>query len=259
MIHPSAVIHPDAKLGADVAVGPLAVIESGVTVEEGASIHGQATLRTGTWIGKGTEVHPHAVIGGDPQDLTFSGAPSGVRVGAGCVLREHVTIHRATAEGQNTVIGDGCFLMNSTHVAHDVQLGCRVLSAGSAQIGGHAHIDDGTFLSGNVMVHQFVRIGRLVMAGGGAGITQDVPPFVLLRPCSLNVTDGINRVGLKRAGLSVEDRKAIKEAFRLLYRSELNTQEAVARIRSELDAPPALEMADFAEQAKRGICGKTHK
>lgn len=257
MIHETAVVHPKAQLGQGVRVGPLAVIEEDVVLGDGVVVHSQATIRSQVVIGEGTEIHPHAVIGGPPQDLSFKEMRSGVRVGRNCQLREFVTIHRATQEGEETTVGDNCYLMNSTHIAHDVQMQSGVATAGSVLIAGHAEIGENCFFGGNAMVHQFVKIGRLVMVGGGAGITQDVPPFVLLRSCALNVVEGLNTIGLRRGGLGPDERLAIKKAYKKLYRSGLTVKEAAAAIREEFREGPAVEFADFAEAAKRGVCGKT--
>ncbi len=253
-LHPTALIDPAARLGADVTVGPYAVIGPDVELGAGCVIGPHAVLHPYTTLGPGCQVHAHAILGGLPQDLAFKECVSYVRIGAGCVFREGVTVHRGTQPDSVTEIGDGCFLMANSHVGHNVRLGKRVILANGVLLGGYVEVGDGAFLSGNVLVHQFCRIGRLVMMGGGSGVGKDVPPFCLIRPLAMNRISGLNTVGLRRAGLTPAQRLEIRRAFRLLAASDLTTTRAVARIRAEFSEGPALEMADFVASARRGIC-----
>ena len=234
-IHPTACIEPGAVLGEGVEVGPHAVIFRHVT------------------IGPRTRIHAGAVIGDLPQDLGFKGGDSWVRIGADCVIREHVTIHRGTKPDTLTEVGDGCFLMAGSHLAHNVVLGRRVILANAVLLAGYVQVGDGAFISGNSAVHQFVRIGRLAMIGGLGAISKDIPPFCTTRSSTLNGVTGLNVIGMRRAGLDAPARLAVKRAFALLYREGLNFRDAAAAIAAQYPDGPARELADFVAAAKRGL------
>jgi len=194
------------------------------------------------------------VLGDEPQDLGFGGGESEVHIGAGCVLREGVTIHRGTKPGTATEIGEGCYLMAFSHCAHNVRLGQRVIVANGALLAGYVEVGDRAFISGCVAVHQFARVGRLAMVSGGAMVSKDVPPFCTLRSAALNCVGGLNVVGLRRAGVEAPQRAEISRAFKLLFRSGLGARAAAAEIRRQFASGPALELAAFVESSKRGIC-----
>lgn len=254
-IHPTAIVDPDAVLGDDVAIGPYAVIEGGVSIGAGCDLGPYVFVRRHSTIGAGCRIHAGAVVGDLPQDLGFKGAVSYVRIGKGCTIREHVTIHRGTKPETVTELGDNCFLMADAHLAHNVKVGNRVIIANGAMLGGYVEVGDGAFLSGNVGIHQFVRIGRLAMMGGTSTLTKDVPPFCTVRAGTENKVAGMNIVGMRRAGLSPADRQAVKQAFRMLYRSGLNVAQAVERLRESNASPLVREIVDFIGGSRRGICG----
>lgn len=254
MIHASAIIEPGAELGANVSVGPFSYIEAQTRIGDGCVIGPRVSILRYTTLGAGCEVHSGAVLGDLPQDLSFRGAESYVRIGDRCVIREGVTIHRGTKDGTTTEIGEACFLMGYSHFAHNVKLGARVIVVNGALLAGYVEVGDGAFISGNVVIHQFTRIGRLAILGGACGLNKDVPPFCMTRPLSLNRVVGLNVIGLRRAGVDAAGRLAIKRAFNLLYRSGLNVSDAVARLRGEWTGGPAIELADFIENSRRGIC-----
>ena len=254
-IHPTAIIDPSARLGRDVSVGPFAIVEAQVEIGDGCVIGPRASLLAYTTLGAGCRIHTGAVIGDLPQDMAFANEPSYVRMGANCTIREYVTIHRGTKPGSETTLGDGCFLMGGAHLAHNVKLGNGVILANSVLLAGYVEVGDRAFISGSVVVHQFVRIGRLAMIGGGSGVSKDVPPFCLVPGVTANRVACLNLVGLKRAGLTTEQRQQVKEAFRLLYRQGLTATDAVARMREAFpEGSPAREMAEFTATSKRGIC-----
>ena len=255
-IHPSAVVHPDAAIGADAVIGPLCRIESDVRIGEGCRLEGHVTVLPFTEVGDQCHIHPGAVIGGPPQDLAFDPATrSRVRIGDRCVIREGVTIHRGTGEGTETVVGDDCFLMANSHVAHNGRLGDRVILVNGALVAGHAEVGDAAIISGNAVIHQFCRIGRLVMMGGLSGVSKDVPPFAIVDSGETNRVAGINVVGLRRAGFGAKERTEIKQAFRLLYHAGLTVSDAVVEIRRSHASPAVEELCAFVESSKRGICG----
>lgn len=235
-IHPTAVIEDGALIGPDVHIGPHAVVLRQVT------------------IGPNCRIHAGAVIGDLPQDLAFHPAETFVRIGADCVIREHVTIHRGTKPGTATVVGDGCYLMANSHVGHNVSLGTRVIVANGALLAGYVDVDDEAFISGNAVIHQFVRVGRLAMLSGGCGIGKDLPPFCTTVGLARNRIGGLNTVGMRRAGLPPADRAQVKRAFRLLYRSHLNVSQALERMRQEFTDGPAVDIVKFVSVSRRGIC-----
>jgi len=254
-IHATALVDPAARLGRDVVIGPYAIVEREVEIGDGCTIGPHASVLAHTTLGAGCRLHAGAVVGDWPQDLAFTQEPSYVRVGRNCVIREYVTIHRGTKPGSETVLGDGCFLMGGSHVAHNAKLGQGVIMANGSMLAGYVEVGDRAFISGSVLVHQFVRIGRLAMLGGGCALTKDVPPFCLVRSLALNRITCLNLVGLKRAGMTMEQRQQVKEAFHVLFRQGVTVTDAVARMRERFDdGSPAREMAEFAASSKRGIC-----
>lgn len=236
LVHPTANIEKGARLSEGVEVGPYAVIYGNVM------------------IGPGTKIHAGAVIGDAPQDIAFKGGDSRVRIGARCVIREHVTIHRGTKDGTETVVGDECYLMAGSHLAHNVTLGSGVVLANAALLGGYVEIGDRTFVGGGTAIHQFVKVGRLAMLGGNAGISKDVPPFCTARSVALNTVAGLNVVGLRRAGFTPAERADIRRAFNVLYHSGLNVSQAVEQLRAGEPSAPVREFIDFVASSKRGIC-----
>lgn len=256
-IHPSAVVETGVVLGADVSVGAGAFIEAGAHIGDGCAIGPHAVIFKYVTLGPRCRVHANAVLGDLPQDLGFRDAATFVRIGADCTFREGVTIHRGTKPDTATVVGDHCYLMANSHLAHNVELGNRVILANGVLLAGYVEVGDNVFCGGNAAVHQFCRIGRLAMLQGLAGISQDVPPFCTMHGTTMNGVAGLNIVGLRRAGLTPEQRLEVKRAFKLLYHSGLNYRDAVTRIRAELPPGPAHEMAEFVAASKRGIAGVT--
>lgn len=253
-IHPTAVVSKSATIAADVEIGPYTIISDACVIAERCVIGPHVVIHPYTTIGPDTRIHAGAVIGDWPQDVSFTGARSETLIGARCVIREGVTIHRGTKENTKTVVGDGCFLMANSHLAHNVILGSNVIVANGALLAGYVEVGDRAFISGNAVIHQFCKIGRLAMLSGLSGIGKDVPPFCTTAGVMRNRVAGLNVVGLRRAGFSLGERQEIKAAFDVLYRSGLNVSQAVERLKKEFPRGPAAEFWQFAEQSKRGLC-----
>lgn len=252
MISDKAVISNKAKIGDGAHVGPFAVIEDDVVVGSGVKIGPHACICKGTTIGNDVQIHMGAVLGNIPQDLSFKDRQTFLKIGDRTVIREYATLHRGTDEGSSTVVGDDCYLMAMSHVGHNCHIGNKVIIANGALLAGHVSVGDFVFISGNAVFHQFCRIGTLAMIGGFTGINKDVPPYMLVRGPS--VIRGVNLVGLRRMKIPREVINSIKEAYRLLFQSDINTAQAIEEIRK---LPPAKELdtlIDFIQGSKRGIC-----
>lgn len=215
-IHATAVIHPATRIGAGVIIGPYAVIEDGVEVAEGSVIGAHAVIHSGCSLGRACQIAPHAVLGGLPQDTHFDPkTPSGVRLGDGVVIREGVTVSRATREGTFTEIGDGAFLMANAHVAHDCTVGEHAILANGALLAGHVHLGAYVFVGGGAAFHQFVRIGEGAMISGLSRVAHDVPPFCMVAERSELI--GLNLVGMRRRGFLREVIKEVKFAYTAVF------------------------------------------
>jgi UDP-N-acetylglucosamine acyltransferase len=224
-----------------VQIHPTAIIQEGARLGPGCIVHAHALISRHCELGDGVVVHPFAVLGGDPQDFNFDPAtPSGVRIGARTVIREHVTISRATKAAAATDIGPDCFLMAACHVAHDCLIGSGVIIANAVLLAGHVHIGDRAFLGGGVGIHQFCRIGEGAMISGGARISRDIPPFSLA--AERNALIGLNVVGLRRRGLKRETLDEIKRAFRIMHVPVGNLREI---------AKATLQQGDFSSSEAR--------
>lgn len=260
-IHSTAIVNPKAELGANVTIGPFCVIDADVKIGANTRIGPQVTILPFTTIGDGCTIHANVVLGDLPQDLAFKADMiSYVRIGANCTIREGVTIHRGTKPETETVVGDGCFLMVNSHVAHNCRIGNNVILINGVLLAGYVEVGERAIISGNAVVHQFCRVGKLAMMSGNSGISKDLPPYCMVRGTRENIVTGLNVVGLRRAGYGAPDRLAIKRAFHTLYQSGLNVSQATAQIRAESSTKAVLEFCEFIEQSKRGICrfgGKT--
>ena len=252
-LHPTAHVDPGAELAEDVIVGPGCVIEAGVRIGRGTKLTGNVWLRGPLTLGERNVLYPNVVLGFEPQDRKFDPETdgTGIVIGHDNVLREGVTIHRATGD-RPTTVGDHNYLMCNSHLGHDVILGNDNLLANGTLIGGHAEVADEVVFGGNATVHQFCRIGRLAMMSGVAGITQDLPPFCLVYKTRL--VGSLNIVGLRRAGYRGHV-APLKRAFDIFFCQKLSNESALRKIRSELqDDPLCQEFAHFISQAERGIC-----
>lgn len=253
-VHDTAIISDGACIDPSAEIGPYAVIGPHVKLGPRTKVGAHSVIDGHTTIGADCHIYSTVSIGLEPQDLGYKGEPTGVIIGDRVTIREFVTVHRATGEGFTT-IGDECFLMNYVHIAHNCKLGKGVVLANATMMAGHVTIDDYTVMSGHCIFHQFVRVGRLCMVSGLTGTRQDLPPFTILdgRPAKVR---GINRIGLRRRGVGQAVRSAIKETYRLLYRSGLTRQEAIGRIVQEVEQfPEIVEIIDFFQTTKRGVTG----
>ena len=254
-IHPTAIVSPSARLAEDVEIGAFACIGDEVEIGPRTVVQAHAVIEGLVRLGPDNFVGHGAIIGGAPQDLGFKAETrSGIEIGRGNIMREHVTIHRGTAADSFTKIGDENFLMAGAHLGHNCAIGNKVIIANNCLLGGYVTVEDGAFLGGGCVFHQFTRIGRLTITQGISGFGKDLPPFVV--GAGVNKVVGLNVVGLKRAGFGGEGRAEIKAAFRLLYESGLNVSQALEQARERTWREPAQAFFDFVAAAKRrGICG----
>ncbi|HVN03259.1 MAG TPA: acyl-ACP--UDP-N-acetylglucosamine O-acyltransferase [Bryobacteraceae bacterium] len=253
MIASTARVHPEAKIAPDVTVGDFCVIEQDVEIGAGCVLEPYVYVKRWTTLGERNQISAGTVLGTDPLDKAFSGARSYLRIGSRNKIREHYTISRGTQPESVTEIGDDNYIMTSGHIAHNCKVGSHTVICSCALLAGYVEVEDQAFISGGVVVHQYSKIGRLAMIGGNTRVNSDVPPFFLYS--GFNVTAmGLNLVGLKRAGYKHSGISALKKAYRLLYRSGLKLEEALARIETEVATPEARHLAEFVRRSERGIC-----
>ena len=246
-------IEEGAVLGPDCEIGPHAMIGSGVSLGARCRVQAFAVLTGSVTMGDDNLAGYGAVIGAPPQDFAFrDDLQSGVKIGNGNTLREHVTIHRGTKEGSTTEIGDGNYLMCGVHVGHNCRVGNRAVIANNCLLAGYVEIGDGAVLGGGTAFHQFIRIGRLCMVRGGTRIGKDVPPFLTADDRRVI---GLNAIGLRRAGIPAEARRDIRRAFAHVYQSGKNVTQALDAVDPSEWGPEALEIFAFIRGAKRGISG----
>ncbi len=254
-LHSTAIVERDCELAEDVEVGPYTIIRRGTIVGPGTTIDAHVLLEH-TTICEDCRVHFGAAIGGPPQDQGYRDEPTRVVIGNRNVIREYVTIHRATGEGNVTRIGDDNMLMASTHLGHNCEVGDHVTLSTLSGMSGHTIIEDRAIIGGMVGSHQRVRVGKLAMVSGFSKMSQDVPPFSLVDGKPARVI-GPNLVGLRRAGVSVEARQALQRAFRLIYRSDLELPKALERVTDELGGfPEVLYLVEFLQRMRHGRVGR---
>jgi len=252
-VAPTAIVHPGARVHPTAVIGAYAIVEDEVEIGPHNRVDPFAIVKRYTTLGEGNHIYSGAQLGTDPMDKKFHEEnASYLRVGDHNILREYVNISRGTRPEAVTVIGDDNYVMSSVHIAHDCQLGSHITIGPSTSLGGYATIEDNAFLSAGVGVHQFSKVGKLCMVAANTRVAQDVPPYFLVSEFDC-AAHGLNLVGLRRAGASRETVVALKQAYRLLYRSGLQRKEALERIEA-LGTPEALHLVEFIRSSKRGIC-----
>ena len=251
-IAPTARVHPAAVIGPHATIGEFCVVEQDVVIGPYSVLEPYVFVKRWTTLGERNEISAGTVLGTDPLDKNFKGARSYLRIGNGNKIREHYTISRGTAPESETVIGDENYIMTSGHIAHNCKIGNRTVIASCAVIAGYVEIEDQVFISGNVGIQQFSRVGRLAMVAGGTRVNVDVPPFFLY--AGLYVTpNGLNRVGLRRAGFTAEEMSALKAAYKVLYRSGLKLEEALTTIENNVLTEHTRHLVEFIRASKRGV------
>ena len=253
MIHPTAIVHPNARLDRGVEVGPYCIVGENVAIGRGTILQAHVVVNGWTSIGEDCRVYPFATIGAASQDKKYVGERAYTRVGSRTVVREYVSIQRATGEDQVTAVGDDCLLLAYTHVAHNCILGNCITMSNLAQLAGHCVIEDNASIGGMAGLHQFTRVGRYAFIGGDSKVTRDVPPFFLVEG-NPATPYGLNSVGLRRANFSDDERAEIKKFYRLLNGSKLKLTEAIEAMRSQVSTDSGRQMLEFLEgESQRGI------
>ena len=246
-------MHPGAQIGPQVVIGEYAIVEEDVSIGAHCRIEPYVFVKRWTTLGERNAISAGTVLGTDPLDKNFSGERSFLRIGNDNIIREHYTVSRGTQPESVTEIGDGNYVMTSGHIAHNCKIGNHCVIASCALVAGHVEVEDQAFISGGVVIHQYSKIGRLAMIGGNSRVNSDVPPFFLYSDFNV-AAKGLNMVGLRRAGFTTDDIAALKAAYKILYKSGLKLEDALARIETELHTEHTRHLVAFIRSSKRGIC-----
>jgi UDP-N-acetylglucosamine acyltransferase len=252
-IHPTAIVDSSAELGAGTTVGPYCVVGPQVSLGENCWLQHHVTLQGPMRAGAGNKFYACCSIGQQTQDLKYKGEPTYLEIGDDNTFREFVTVNRSTASDGKTSIGRGGNFLAYSHIGHDCTVGDQVVFSNNGTLAGHVQVGDHAVMGGLTAVHQFCRIGRFAITGGCSKIVQDVPPFMIAdgNPAEMR---GVNLIGMERNNFPAEAVKAIKEAYRVIYRSNLNTRQAVEAMRKDLPARDEVrQIIEFIEQSERGI------
>lgn len=256
-IHSTAIVSPDVQLGEGVEIGAYSIIGADVKIGKNTVIGPHAVIDDFTHIGEGCHIFQFASIGAAPQDLKFGGEKTRVVIGNFNTIREFVTIHRSTmADIGVTIVGDHNMIMAYCHVAHNCKLGNNIIMSNGASLGGHTHVEDYAIISGLTGVHQFCRIGAHCIVGGASGVNKDVPPYTTAAGNHAKLF-GLNLIGLKRRGFSEETIKALKRAYRIIFRSQLLLHVAIEKVEAEMamaDFPEVRHFVQFIKESTRGVC-----
>lgn len=252
-IHPTAIIHPKAKVDPTAEIGPYCVVYENVVIEEGVRLDSHVVVNGWTTLGARCRVHPFASVGGDTQDLKFKGERTFVKIGPETTLREYVTVNGGTGEDTETVIGSGCHIMAYAHIAHNCVVGNNVIIANCGTLAGHVEVEDKAVIGGLVAIHQFCRVGEMAIIGGCSKVIQDIPPYMMAdgHPA---VVRGLNLLGLKRRQVSDASQRKIKQAFKTIYKSGLNTSNAIKKLKEETNhSEEVTRLIGFIQSSERGI------
>jgi UDP-N-acetylglucosamine acyltransferase len=252
MVHPTAIVHPKAQIGSGCEIGPCCIIGENVTLGDGCKLHSHIVIDGHTKLGRENDIFPFASIGLRTQDLKWKGGVTRLEIGDRNTIREHVSIHCATGDGEATIIGSDNTILAGSHIGHNVVMGNRIIVS-MAALAGHVLVEDYALVGGLAAVHQFCRIGRMSMIAGCSKVVSDVPPFMIVdgNPAE---TRTINKIGMERNGVSAEAQAAMRHAYKILFRDGLTIPNALAKIESELPKLPELQhLVNFVRTSERGI------
>jgi UDP-N-acetylglucosamine acyltransferase len=255
-IHPTAILNPKAEIDGGVVIGPFCIIGDGVRIKRGTKLISSVVIEGDTEIGENCIIYPFTSIGLSPQDLKYKGEKTGLKIGNNNIIREYVTVHRASIGGDGiTTIGDKNFLMAYAHIAHDCKIGSHIILANAATLAGHVVVEDYAIISGLTAIHQFTRIGAYAMVGGFSGVGQDVPPYTIASGARAKLF-GLNTIGLKRHGFSDAKINHLKKAYKILFREKRTLKDAIKKIQEDLSYTDEIKhLIDFIQQKNtRGIC-----
>ena len=254
MIHPTAIIDPKADIDSNVEIGPYSIIEANVQIGSGTIVGPHVVIQSHVTIGPDCHIFQYASIGAVPQAIKFKGEKTILKIGRGTIVREFVTINRGTEFGGGiTEVGEENFLMAYVHIAHDCKTGRRVILANNATLAGHIIIEDFVTIGGLVAIHQFVRVGNYAYIGGKSAVVKDIPPYVIAAGDRAKL-HGLNSVGLKRQGFSQDTLSLLKKTYRILFRIGLTLNEAIERVKAEVDqVPEVVNLIRFIKSSQRGI------
>jgi UDP-N-acetylglucosamine acyltransferase len=254
-IHPTAIVHPAAQIGPGVKIGPYSVVGEHVKIGKDTVLDSHVAVEGWTHIGERCHLFPFVTVGGSPQAIRYKGDPTRVTIGNDNLIREFVSIHRATVEGGGeTSLGNGNFIMAYSHIAHDCKIGNQVIMANASTLAGHILVEDFAIVGGLVAIHQFARVGCYALIGGASAVPQDIPPYMIASGNRAKLY-GLNLVGLKRHRFSESTVTALKQAYRILFRSHLTLNKAIDRVEKEVaDSSEIRHLINFLKESKRGIC-----
>ncbi len=259
-IHPTSIVSKKAKLGVNVKIGPFTIIEDEVEIGDNTEISSNVKIKNFTKIGSNCQIFEGSIIGNIPQHLGFNGEKTFVEIGNNVVIREYCTIHRGTNFDDGiTRIDDNAYLMAYVHIAHDCKVGKETILANNVTLAGHVRIGNYVFIGGLTPIHQFCRVGDYAMVGGASAVDKDIPPFTRASKNHV-LLYGLNLIGLKRRGFSSNQIKALKEAYRILFRSSLTLSEAIKEVEKSIPQTEEVKLLlDFVKTTKRGIAPEASK